>query len=48
MLSGGSNQEAVEQLMSMLHKTSSNAEFFRMLRNYFAQHEKDGFTFGGR
>lgn len=48
MLSGGSNQDAVEQLTSMLHKTQSNAEFLQQLRGLFAKNEKDGFSYGGR
>lgn len=48
MLSGGSNQDAVEQLTSMLHKTQTNAEFLQQLRGLFAKNEKDGFSYGGR
>ena len=48
MLSGGSNQDAVEQLLGMLQKTSSNSEFFQLLKAYFNAQQKDGFIYTGR
>ncbi|MDO4739847.1 MAG: transcription termination factor Rho, partial [Eubacteriales bacterium] len=48
MLSGGSNQDTLEQLMSMLEKTETNAEFFARIKALFASWQKDGFTVGGR
>jgi len=48
MLSGGSNQDAVEQLLGMLQKTSSNSEFFQLIKAYFNAQQKDGFIYTGR
>ena len=44
MLAGGNPQETAEQLIGMLEKTSSNADFFNRLRGWIAVFEKEGFT----
>lgn len=46
VLSGSNNQEAAEQLISMLSKTSSNDEFFGRLKDGIAAWEKEGYTLG--
>lgn len=46
VLSGGNNQEAAEQLISMLSKTASNDEFFGRLKDGIAAWEKEGYTLG--
>ncbi len=44
LLSGGNPQETAEQLISMMEKTSSNADFFNRLKGWMAVFEKEGFT----
>ena len=44
LLSGGNPQETAEQLISMIEKTSSNADFFNRLKGWMAVFEKEGFT----
>ena len=46
VLSGSNNQEAAEQLISMLSKTASNDEFFGRLKDGIAAWEKEGYTLG--
>ena len=48
MLSGGNPQQATEQLISLMEKTSDNADFFRRLKGWITVYEKDGFTMGGK
>ena len=44
LLAGGNPQETAEQLISMMEKTSSNADFFSRLKGWIAVFEKEGFT----
>ena len=44
LLSGGNPQETAEQLIGMMEKTSSNADFFNRLKGWMAVFEKEGFT----
>ncbi len=44
LLSGGNPQETAEQLIGMMEKTSSNADFFNRLKGWIAVFEKEGFT----
>ena len=44
LLAGGNPQETAEQLISMMEKTSSNADFFNRLKGWMAVFEKEGFT----
>ena len=44
LLSGGNPQETAEQLIGMLEKTNSNADFFARLKGWIAVFEKEGFT----
>ena len=48
MLSGGNPQQATEQLISLMEKTTDNADFFRRLKGWITVYEKDGFTMGGK
>ena len=48
MLSGGNPQQATEQLISLMEKTSNNVDFFRRLKGWITVYEKDGFTMGGK
>ena len=43
MLSRGNSQEAAEQLISMMDKSKTNAEFCQKLRGWMNACEKDGF-----
>ena len=44
ILSGGNPQETAEQLIGMMEKTNSNADFFTRLKGWMAVFEKEGFT----
>ena len=46
MLSRGSPQETAEQLLSLLEKTRTNAEFFQKFKGWMNVCEKDGFSMG--
>ena len=46
MLSRGSAQETAEQLISLLDKTRTNAEFYQKFRGWINVCEKDGFSMG--
>ena len=48
MLSGGNPQQATEQLIGLMEKTTDNADFFRRLKGWITVYEKDGFTMGGK
>ena len=48
MLSGGNPQQATEQLISLMEKTTDNADFFRRLKGWITVYAKDGFTMGGK
>ena len=45
---GGNPQQATEQLISLMEKTTDNADFFRRLKGWITVYEKDGFTMGGK
>ncbi len=47
-LSGGSNQDAVEDLLSMLEKTETNEQFFQRMKTWQSVLEKDGYSQSGR
>ena len=44
MLSRSNPQEAAEQLISLLDKAASNAEFLQKFKNWINVCEKDGFS----
>jgi transcription termination factor Rho len=44
MLGSTNNQETAEQLISMMEKTMSNADFFSRLKGWIAAFEKDGYS----
>ena len=44
VLSTGNPNEVTEQFISLLDKTSSNAEFIKKLQQLFNIYEKDGYT----
>ncbi len=44
LLSGSNPMEVTEQLVSMLDKTSTNAEFLARLKEWVSIYEKDGYT----
>ena len=46
VLSGGNNQEAAEQLISMLSRTRNNDEFFARLKEGISAWEKEGYSVG--
>ncbi len=48
LLSSANSAEAMEQLISMMDKTSTNVEFFRRLKEWLAIWEKEGFVVNGR
>jgi len=43
---GGRQQEMYEQLIDLMTKTASNAEFFSKLKGWLAVYEKGGYTLG--
>ena len=47
MLGSTNNQETAEQLISLMEKTNSNADFFARINGWMAAFEKDGFSMGG-
>ena len=47
MLGSTNNQETAEQLISLMEKTNSNADFFARIKGWMAAFEKDGFSMGG-
>ena len=48
VLSGGRSQEMAEQLIDLMSKTATNAEFFEKLKGWIGVFEKDGFSLGGK
>ena len=48
MLTAGGGQQSTEQLISLMEKTSTNADFFRRLKGWMAVYEKEGYTLGGK
>ena len=48
MLSGGNTAEVTEQVINMLEKAPTNAEFCTLFKNYIAMYEKDGYMSAGR
>lgn len=43
---GGRQQEMYEQLIDLMSKTASNAEFFNKLKGWLAVYEKEGYSLG--
>ncbi|MBQ8962747.1 MAG: transcription termination factor Rho [Clostridia bacterium] len=43
---GGRQQEMYEQLIDLMTKTASNAEFFNKLKGWLAVYEKEGYSLG--
>jgi len=43
---GGRQQEMYEQLIDLMAKTASNAEFFNKLKGWLAVYEKEGYSLG--
>ena len=48
MLGSTGNQETAEQLISLMEKTTNNADFFVRIKGWMAAFEKDGFSMGGK
>ena len=48
VLSGGRSLEMSEQIISLMSKTSTNAEFFEKMKGWVAVFEKEGYTLGGK
>ena len=48
VLSGGRSQEMAEQIIELMSKTATNAEFFERLKGWIGVFEKEGFTLGGK
>ena len=48
VLSGGRAQEMPEQIISLISKTATNAEFLEKLKGWVAVFEKEGYTLGGK
>ncbi len=48
MLSSGGNQDTTEQLIELMEKTRTNADFITRMKGWTAIWEKEGFTLGGR
>ena len=48
VLSGGKGQEMAEQIISLISKTTTNAEFFEKMKGWVAVFEKEGYTLGGK
>lgn len=48
MLSGSNTAEVTEQVISMLEKTETNAEFAAKFKSYISAYEKSGFTPAGK
>ena len=44
MLTSNGNQDAAEQLIGLLEKTTSNEDFFTRLKGWMAAFEKDGYS----
>ena len=43
---GSRQQEMYEQLIDLMSKTASNAEFFSRLKGWLAVYEKEGYSLG--
>ena len=48
MLSSGGNQDTTEQLIELMEKTRTNAEFITRMKGWAAIWQKEGYTLGGR
>ena len=48
VLAGGNGQEMAEQIISLMHKTRDNAEFFERMKGWVAVFEKGGYSLGGK
>lgn len=48
MLSSGGNQDATEQMIELMEKTRTNADFIARIKGWVAVWEKEGYTLGGR
>ena len=48
MLSSGGNQDTTEQLIELMEKTRTNAEFIARMKGWAAIWQKEGYTLGGR
>ena len=48
VLSGGKGQEMTEQIIALMSKTNSNADFFDRLKGWLEVFEKEGYTLGGK
>jgi len=46
MIAGGNDQEDAEQVMALVEKTTTNAEFFQRLNAWQSVYEKNGFSMG--
>ena len=45
---GGRQQEMYEQLIDLMSKTATNAEFFHKLKGWLAVYEKEGYSLGNK
>ena len=48
VLSSTKGQDMPEQIISLMGKTSTNADFFEKMKGWIAVFEKDGFSLGGK
>ena len=48
LLSNGRQQEMTEELINLMVRTASNAEFFERMKGWKVVFEKEGYTMGGR
>ena len=48
VLSAGKGQDMVEEIIGLMSKTATNADFFTRLRGWLDVFEKDGYTLGGK
>ena len=48
LLAGSNAQEMAEQLISIIEKTSNNAEFYQRLKGWMNVYEKDGYSLGSK
>ena len=48
MLANGNPQQNAELLLSLIEKTSDNADFLRRIKGWLNVYEKEGYSISGR
>ena len=48
VLAGGKGQDMTEQIISLMGKTGTNAEFYEKMKGWIAVFEKEGYSLGGK